>query len=93
MTVLDLSSAALAAAKDRLGARAADVRWLEANIIDAELGLNTYDLWHDRAVFNPDQCTRAPSSRPGGITGGLVIWQLSPRTGPASAVGCRLCAC
>lgn len=25
---------------------------LGTNILDAELGLNTYDLWHDRAVFH-----------------------------------------
>ncbi|MDP3813676.1 class I SAM-dependent methyltransferase [Pseudomonas sp.] len=52
VTVLDLSGAALAAAKHRLGARAADVQWLEANIIEAELGSNAYDVWHDRAVFH-----------------------------------------
>lgn len=52
VTVLDLSAAALAAAKARLGARAADVQWLEANIIEAELASNAYEVWHDRAVFH-----------------------------------------
>lgn len=52
VTVLDLSAAALASAKARLGARAADVQWLEANIIEAELATNAYEVWHDRAVFH-----------------------------------------
>lgn len=52
ITVLDLSAAALAAAKARLGVRAADVQWLEANIIEAELASNAYEVWHDRAVFH-----------------------------------------
>lgn len=52
VTVLDLSAAALAAAKARLGVRAADVQWLEANIIEAELASNAYEVWHDRAVFH-----------------------------------------
>lgn len=50
--VLDLSGAALAAAKARLGDRASDVQWLEANVIDAEFPAHAYDVWHDRAVFH-----------------------------------------
>src|SRR5262249_20761732 len=52
LTVLDLSGAALAAAKARLGARAAKVKWIEANVLDAELPRHAYDVWHDRAVFH-----------------------------------------
>jgi len=52
LTVLDLSAAALAAAKARLGARAAGVQWLEANITTAALPVHAYDVWHDRAVFH-----------------------------------------
>lgn len=52
LTVLDLSAAALAAAKRRLDARSSDVQWLEANIINVTLPLNAYDVWHDRAVFH-----------------------------------------
>jgi 2-polyprenyl-3-methyl-5-hydroxy-6-metoxy-1,4-benzoquinol methylase len=52
VTVLDLSAAALAAAKARLGIWAVGVQWLEANIIEIELDSNTYDVWHDRAVFH-----------------------------------------
>jgi len=52
LTVLDLSGAALRAAKARLGPRAERVRWLEADILDAPLAEQAYDLWHDRAVFH-----------------------------------------
>ena len=52
LTVLDLSRAALATAKSRLGERAIQVQWMEANILDADLKAQTYDVWHDRAVFH-----------------------------------------
>ena len=52
VTVLDLSSAALAAAKSRLGERAQAVCWMEANITKVTLPLHAYDVWHDRAVFH-----------------------------------------
>jgi 2-polyprenyl-3-methyl-5-hydroxy-6-metoxy-1,4-benzoquinol methylase len=52
ITVLDISRNALIAARARLCSRAADVRWIEANIIQANLPPNNYDLWHDRAVFH-----------------------------------------
>lgn len=52
LTVLDLSAAALAAAQARLGPRASEVRWIEADIVTATLPLHAYDLWHDRAVFH-----------------------------------------
>ena len=52
LTVLDLSAAALAAARKRLGARAANVRWIEADITQAELPADHFNVWHDRAVFH-----------------------------------------
>lgn len=52
VTVLDLSGAALATAQARLGARAACVKWVEANIIEAKLATHEFDVWHDRAVFH-----------------------------------------
>ncbi len=52
ITVLDLSSAALLAAQARLGELAKTVFWLEANITEVELPIQTYDIWHDRAVFH-----------------------------------------
>jgi SAM-dependent methyltransferase len=52
VTVLDLSGAALTAAKARLGARADSVMWIEGNILDVGFPVHAYDVWHDRAVFH-----------------------------------------
>ena len=42
ITVLDLSAAALATAKARLGVSAVNVQWLEANVLDVALPKNSY---------------------------------------------------
>ncbi len=53
IAVLDISRAALEHAKVRLGARAASVEWIEADITRVDLGTEArYDVWHDRAVFH-----------------------------------------
>lgn len=51
VTVLDLSAAALAAARSRLGAKANRVTWIAADVTDWEPS-RSYDLWHDRAAFH-----------------------------------------
>lgn len=51
ISVLDISAAALAHAKTRLGTRAAEVRWIEADATEFEPA-RPYALWHDRAVFH-----------------------------------------
>lgn len=55
VTVLDLSGAALAAAKSRLesqlGARADRVSWIVADATSFEPA-KPYDIWHDRAAFH-----------------------------------------
>ncbi len=52
LTVLDLSGAALEAARARLGMHAEAVRWVEGDITRVELPAAAFDLWHDRAVFH-----------------------------------------
>ena len=52
LTVLDLSSAALAVAKQRLGKYADAVHWMEGDITSVELPAQRFDIWHDRAVFH-----------------------------------------
>lgn len=52
LTVLDLAGAALDATRQRLGARADQVTWLEADITRTGLPSHAYDIWHDRAVFH-----------------------------------------
>jgi len=51
LTVLDISGTALAAARARLGAAAARVRWIETDITGFTPE-RRYTLWHDRAVFH-----------------------------------------
>ena len=51
VTVLDLSGAALLAAKQRLGAAGSDVQWVVADVTKWET-TETFDLWHDRAAFH-----------------------------------------
>ncbi len=52
VTVLDVSGAALDAARVRLGGLAQSVTWLEADILQAQLPRDYYEVWHDRAVFH-----------------------------------------
>ncbi len=52
LTVLDLSSAALGVAKQRLGKQADAVHWMEGDITRAEFPKHRFDIWHDRAVFH-----------------------------------------
>ncbi len=52
LTVLDISQAAIAASRKRLGDAAKSVRWFAADVTQAELEVSSYDVWHDRAVFH-----------------------------------------
>jgi 2-polyprenyl-3-methyl-5-hydroxy-6-metoxy-1,4-benzoquinol methylase len=52
VAVLDLSETALRTAKERLGPGSAQIRWLTADVCEADLALERYDVWHDRAVFH-----------------------------------------
>ncbi len=52
VTVLDLSGAALQAARHRLGPDARRVTWIEADVTTVALEDHSYDVWHDRAVFH-----------------------------------------
>jgi 2-polyprenyl-3-methyl-5-hydroxy-6-metoxy-1,4-benzoquinol methylase len=52
ISVLDVSATALQLARQRLGARTADVHWIEADITQTDLPREAYDVWHDRAVFH-----------------------------------------
>jgi SAM-dependent methyltransferase len=51
LTVLDISPAALAAAKARVGEKAQQVHWLVADVTTWEPS-RVYDVWHDRATFH-----------------------------------------
>ena len=52
VTVLDISAGALDRARTRLGERAKDVTWIEADVTEVVLPPAAFDVWHDRAVFH-----------------------------------------
>lgn len=52
VTVLDLAQSALDKLGDSLGSRRDEVRWIRADITEADLPVAAFDLWHDRAVFH-----------------------------------------
>ncbi len=51
ITVLDISGKAIERAKERLGNKAQNVKWIESDILEFE-PKETYDVWHDRAAFH-----------------------------------------
>ena len=92
VTVLDISPAALTAARTRLSP-CAGASWIAADLLQWQ-PTRQYDVWHDRAVFHfltepadRDRYRRALSAalRPGGL---VVIGTFSPR-GPDSCSGLR----
>jgi SAM-dependent methyltransferase len=87
VTVLDIAESALIAMRERLGADAARVHWVVADITTVALPATHYGLWHDRAVFHflVDEATRkryvaqAAGSVP---AGGLAIIATFAADGP-----------
>ncbi|WP_347273564.1 class I SAM-dependent methyltransferase [Candidatus Kuenenia sp.] len=51
LTILDISSRAIRYAQERLGKRAENVCWIEADVTEY-IAPYPFDLWHDRAVFH-----------------------------------------
>ena len=92
LTVLDLSAAALTAARNRLGSRADLVNWMAADISKVELRVHSFDVWHDRAVFH---FLTAPEDRAGYVQtvlravkpGGHVIIATFAEDGPTRCSG------
>lgn len=92
LTVLDLSAAALATARKRLGLQENKVRWIAADITQVELPSNRYDIWHDRAVFHflTDPAERAAYVHPvfkSVKPGGHVIVAAFAEDGPLQCSG------
>ena len=91
VTVLDLSAAALDAARARLGARAAAVRWLVADATSWEPA-RRYALWHDRAALHflidpADRAAYLARLRRALAPGGHVIIGTFAPDGPARCSG------
>jgi len=51
ITVLDVSSRSLSIVKARLGSKAAEVHWIESDVL-AWRGPSPFDIWHDGAAFH-----------------------------------------
>lgn len=91
VTVLDLSEAALKAARARLGARADRVRWLVADATTWEPS-RPYDIWHDRAAFHfltdeKDRAAYVERLRRGLKVGGHAIIATFALDGPEKCSG------
>jgi SAM-dependent methyltransferase len=92
VTVLDLSDAALTAARVRIGSRASKVKWLEADVLAAPLAPSAYAVWHDRAVFHfltdpRDRAAYVATAHAAVRPGGHVIVASFALDGPARCSG------
>lgn len=91
LSVLDLSEAALATARARLGAAAAQVEWIVADVT-AWAPQRSYDIWHDRAAFHfltdtGDQLAYADRVRRAVRLGGHMIVGTFAPDGPERCSG------
>lgn len=92
ITLLDLSGAALAQARQRLGDASDAIAWREGNVLSVELAAAGFDLWHDRAVFHflttPDDRARyVVQLRRALRPGGNVLVATFAEDGPARCSG------
>lgn len=78
ITLVDLSQAALDAVRERLGARAASVRFLAGDLRTLPLPAAGFDRWHDRAVAHflttpEDEAAYGTQVRHAVAPGGIVV--------------------
>ena len=91
MTVLDISSAALAQAKARLGPTQDRVTWIEADVTGS-WPVPHVDAWHDRAVFHfltndADRTAYIARLRAGLREGGTLVLATFAPEGPEKCSG------
>lgn len=91
VTVVDLSEAALAAARAALGAGGAAVEWVRADVLDWAPD-RAYDVWHDRAAFHfltePGSRDRyVAAARAAVRAGGHVVIGVFAEDGPPTCSG------
>lgn len=95
LTVLDLSEYALENSKKRLGEAADTVIWKVANVLDAGLPDQAFDVWHDRAVFHffisgEEQRRYIDGVRKALAPGGHVVIATFAENGPPSCSGMKI---
>lgn len=52
ISIVDISGSALEIAKSRLGEESKKITWIEDDILISNFNLQSFDVWHDRAVFH-----------------------------------------
>lgn len=92
LTVLDVAGSAIAAAQAIAGPHRERIRWIEADILNAELAPGAFGFWHDRAVFHflTDPAERAryvAQARRGVMAGGHVLVAGFAEDGPTRCSG------
>ena len=96
LSVLDISAEALSQSRTRLGPAATRVRWIEGDLLEAQLPPARYDLWHDRAVFHflteSEQRARyVTQARHGVRRGGYLLLATFAPDGPEKCSGLPVC--
>jgi 2-polyprenyl-3-methyl-5-hydroxy-6-metoxy-1,4-benzoquinol methylase len=94
ITVLDISANAIARAKTRLGAKAANVTWIVSDVTEF-VPDRQYDFWHDRAAFHflttDEQANRYVEIATKGIKpGGFLILGTFSESGPQKCSGLEI---
>lgn len=92
LSVLDVSEAALAISRQRLGAESARVKWRRADVLQVELDEGAYAVWHDRAVFHfltdaADREAYVAQVRRAVMPGGYVLVATFAEDGPDRCSG------
>lgn len=89
ISVLDISEAAIARAKKRLGPMANQVTWIVSDVLRFSPSV-AYDLWHDRAAFHfqteADQIKQYVDLVEKSVKGTLIVGTFSP-DGPTKCSG------
>lgn len=96
LTVLDLSENALAQSRRRLGGAAGGIHWIRGDVLDVELPMSRYALWHDRAAFHflaseADQDRYVARARQSLRPGGHVLVATFAADGPERCSGLPAC--
>lgn len=91
VSVLDVSDAALAIARERLGDSATAVEWIASDVISWEPS-RRYDIWHDRAVLHfltdhADRDAYLSNLRSALVPGGHVVIGVFAEDGPERCSG------
>ena len=92
LTVLDISAAALAVARQRLGPAGEQINWLAGDVTTVALPEAGFDVWHDRAVFHflteaADRAAYVRQLNHALAPGGLVIIATFAEDGPEKCSG------